>query len=248
MDAPKPYPVIRDIGLTAMLVSFAGDLSEAANRAALAYRVALEALGLEGVAETSTSLASVFVRFDPFVISHADLTDHLQGLIAGRDWYAAPLPGGRTLWRIPVVIGGDHGPEFEEAAELAGLSPDQARSEIADSRVRVLTLGFAPGQPYMGQLPEHWNIPRMTKLNPQVPGASLVVAIRQLIIFGGPAPTGWRHIGQTAFRCFRPDMSQPFALTPGDEVTFRAISSEELVDIAADNGDGDGGATREVLE
>ena len=247
MDAPKPYPVIRDIGLTAMLVSFAGDLSEAANRAALAYRVALEALGLEGVAETSTSLASVFVRFDPFVISHADLTDHLQGLIAERDWFAAPLPGGRTLWRIPVVIGGAHGPEFIQAAELAGLDPDQARAEIADARVRVLTLGFAPGQPYMGQLPDHWNIPRMTKLNPQVPGASLVVAIRQLIIFGGPAPTGWRHIGQTAFKCFRRNSDAPFALTPGDEVTFREISAGELDDIRASDQTGDGGATREVL-
>ena len=242
------YPKLRDIGLTGMLVSFAATLSEPANRAALAFRRAVEELTIDGVEETATSLASVFIRFDPFTVSHDALQAELRDLAASQDWMQAPLPDGRTLWRIPVVIGGDHGPEFEEAAELAGLSPDQARSEISDSRVRVLTLGFAPKQPYMGQLPEHWNIPRMTKLNPQVPGASLVVAIRQLIIFGGPAPTGWRHIGQTAFRCFRPDMSQPFALTPGDEVTFRAISSEELVDIAADNGDGDGGATREVLE
>ena len=113
--------------------------------------------------------------------------------------------------------------------------------------MRVLTLGFAPGQPYMGELPENWNIPRMSELNPQVPGGALVCAIRQLIIFAGPTPTGWRHIGQTAFDCFRPGSNQPFALTPGDEVTFSEISAVELDQIRADHTDGSGGATSEVL-
>ena len=248
MTAPNAFPMIRDIGLTAVLVSFSDQLSETANIAALAFRAAVQDLAIDGIEETSTSLASAFVRFDPFALTHEDLIAQLQTLLDSRDWMAADLPQGRTLWRIPVVIGGDHGPEFEEAATLAGLDPDQARAEIAAARVRVLTLGFAPGQPYMGQLPEHWNIPRMTKLNPQVPGASLVVAIRQLIIFGGPAPTGWRHIGQTAFRCFHPASDSPFALTPGDEVTFREISTAELEDIRATATDSNGGATREVLE
>lgn len=244
---PDVFQCIRDVGLTGKLVTFADTFSEPANRAALAFRAALNAQGWQGVEETATSLTSVFLRFDPLTLDHDTLNDRLKALIAQSDWFAAPLPTGRTLWRIPTVIGGAHGPQFEEAATAAGLNPGEARQQIAEARVRVLTIGFAPGQPYMGQLPPAWDIPRMTQLNPQVPGSSLVVAIRQLIIFAGPAPTGWRHIGQTAFKCFRPASEAPFALTPGDEVTFREIAPEELDDIIATDQTGDGGTTREAL-
>jgi len=245
--SPDTYPMIRDVGLTGKLVSFAGVFGDSANRAALAFRAALNAAGWEGISETATSLTSVFVRFDPLILSHDDLHTRLTELLAQSDWLTAPLPGGRKLWCIPTVIGGDHGPQFLDAAETAGLDAEQARHDIANARVRVLTLGFAPGQPYMGQLPPAWDIPRMTQLNPQVPGASLVVAIRQLIIFAGPAPTGWRHIGQTGFSCFRPQSKHPVALTPGDEVTFREITTEELDHIRATDTSGNGGATCEVL-
>lgn len=247
MAETERYPLIRDIGLTGKLVTFAARLSEPANRAALAFRAAVEAAGWDGVEETATTLASVFLRFDPLRLDHDALQARLAELLAGADWLAAPLPGGRTLWRIPVAIGGDHGPQFAEAAELAGLDEAVARDEIAAARVRVLTIGFAPGQPYMGELPAHWDMPRMTRLNPQVPGGALVTAIRQLIIFAGPAPTGWRHVGQTAFSCFRPSAAQPFALKPGDEVTFREIGAGELAHIRVTDRSGDGGATRETL-
>ncbi|MDJ0626735.1 MAG: carboxyltransferase domain-containing protein [Rhodobacter sp.] len=248
MDRPADsFPVIRDVGLTGILVTFSDTLTEAANRAALAFRAAVEAEGWPGVEETATSLTSVFLRFDPLTLEHDVFTGRLQGLIADRDWPAVPLPEGRSLWRIPVTLGGSYGPQFEEAAQAAGLSPEDAEASIAAARIRVLTIGFAPGQPYMGQLGPEWDIPRLTELTPRVPQGALIAAIRQLIIFQRPAPTGWRHIGQTAFRCYRPGTPEPFPLTPGDEVTFRLIGPEEYEAILDSDGTGDGGATREVL-
>lgn len=230
--------VVQDIGLTAKLVSFAG-ATDVANRAALAFRAAVEAADWPGVAETSSTLASAYVRFDPLVLSHDAIEARLHELLAQTDWGAQPLPQGRRLWQIPVVLGGAHGPQFAEAAALAGLTEAQAAEQILDARVRVLTLGFAPGQPYLGELPPQWDIPRMTTLNPQVPAHSLVVAIRQLIIFTGPAPTGWRHIGQTGFHNMQ---GGGFAFRPGDEVTFRAVLPDDLKEFGPD-----GGATVEAL-
>ena len=193
------------------------------------------------------SLASVYVQFDPLRIPGDRLKDRMSSLLAGKDWTAAPLPAGRKLWTIPAVLGGRHGPQFADAASVAGLDPDDARGQISAARLRVLTVGFAPGQPYMGELPASWDIPRLAELTPRVPGGALVVAIRQLIIFAGPTPTGWRHIGQTAFRCFRPESDSPFALTPGDEVGFRLIEADELDDIASADKTGDGGAEWEGI-
>ncbi|MFT7028190.1 MAG: KipI family sensor histidine kinase inhibitor [Paracoccaceae bacterium] len=230
-----------------MLVTFGDTLTEPANRAALACRAGLEAEGWDGVEETSASLTSVYLRFDPLHLSHAALTARLTAYLAGRDWYAAPLPGGRRLWRIPTVYGGEAGPQLADAAALAGMTPDAAIADLSAAQVRVLTIGFAPGQPYLGSLPPAWDLPRQTALTAQVPEGALVVAVRQFVLFASPSPTGWRTVGRTAFRSFRPDSDAPFPLRPGDEVTFSAVTPEEMARIRAEDRNGDGGASMRAL-
>lgn len=246
-DTARPdWPRLRPLGIDGLLVSFGDRLSEPANRAALAFRAALDAARLPGVEETTTSLASTYLRFDPFADDADRLTAAVTDLLSTRDWTKADLPHGRRLWHIPTVFGTDLAPQLAEAADLAGLTPDQAIKSISETRVRVQTIGFAPGQPYLGELPEAWNIPRQTGLTPKVPIGALTVAIRQLVLFAVNAPTGWRHIGQTAFQPFQPDSDNPFVLNPGDEVYFDPITPDDYKRLKA-TGPG-GGATWESLE
>jgi KipI family sensor histidine kinase inhibitor len=243
-DGPA-YPQIRTVGTDGLLVSFAEGLSEPANRAALAFRAAVEAADLPGLLETSASLVSAYLRFDLGVSDHAAMVRALEALLAAQDWTSAPLPGGRKLWRIPTVYGTDLAPQLDEAAAAAGLTAEAAIASISNARVRVQTIGFAPGMPYLGELPPEWAIPRQTELTGKVPAGGLCVAIRQLVLFPVDTPTGWRHIGQTAFSLFRPDDAEPFALRPGDEAQFIPATAAEL---ATMRGSGpDGGATYEVL-
>lgn len=243
----RVFPRIATVGLTGLLIQFSDVMSEAANRAALAFRAAMTAQNWPEVAETSSTLTSAFVRFDPLTCSHDTMTARIAELLEARDWYQAALPEGRRHFRIPCVFGTDLAPQFDEAAELAGLGTQEALASLQAARPRVLTIGFAPGQPYTGELGPEWNIPRQSSLTPMVPAGALVIAIRQLIIFTGPAPTGWRHIGQTAFRNFRPEAESPFALTPGDELSFVAITPAELAAIERSDTSGNGGADVEVL-
>ncbi len=239
------FPRIGRVGLDGLLVSFGDSLSEAGNRAALAFRAAVERATPEGVEETSTSLVSVFLRLDALHTDPAAVAREMQTLLDSRDWYAEALPEGRRLWRIPTVYGTDLAPQLAEAAGEAGLSPEAAATEIAATRVRVQTIGFAPGQPYLGELPEHWNIPRQQALTDRVPVGALVLAIRQLVLFSVTTPTGWRHVGQTAFRLFRPEAEAPFVLRPGDEVIFEAVTREQYEHLCESGPDG--GATREAI-
>lgn len=238
------WPQIRTAGYDGFLISFADRLSEPANRAALAFRDAVERAGWDAVRESSTSLVSAYLRFDPLCCSHEDMRSVLVGLVRQRDWFAAPLPAGRRLWHVPTVFGGDHGPQLAEAADAAGLSETEAIDSLSRTQVRVQTIGFAPGMPYLGALPEAWDIPRLTRITAEVPAAGLCVAIRQLVLFPVATPTGWRHIGQTRFRLFRPEADRPFVLRPGDEVLFHAVTPKEL---ARFEGDPDGGATSEDI-
>lgn len=223
------FPLIRRAGLNGLLVSFAASLEEPSNRAALAFCNALEALALAGVTETMASLASVFVRFNPDQLPHEQLEARLQNLLAERNWWQAPLPAGRRFWRVPTVYGTDLAPQLAEAADAAGMSETQAIDSLGSARVRVLAIGFAPGQPYLGSLGPEWNLPRQTALTPMVPRGALVQAICQFVLFATSAPTGWRHVGQTGLTLFQPDADDPFALRPGDEMQFEPVSRGDFI-------------------
>lgn len=230
----QAMPRIRTAGVDGMLVTFGDSLSEPANRAALAFRAEIERQAWEGVEESTTSLVSAYLRFDPLHLGHAELKRKLVTLLAERDWYEAPLPSGRRLWRIPAVFGSDLGPQLEQAAQAADVSPEQAVKDFTETRVRVQTIGFAPGQPYLGELPEAWNIPRQSTLTSRIPEGALAVAIRQLVLFSVSTPTGWQHVGQTAIRLFDPDAEEPFLLRPGDEVEFVETDAETLSNMRSD--------------
>ena len=240
----ETFPRIAPLGEAALLVRFAPALDDDANRACVAFRAALEADPVPGVIETASSLGSVLVRIDG---DAGAVEAALRDRLSAEDWARVPPPP-RRIWAIPCSYGGEDGPQLAEVAERAGMSPEAAKDALSSARVRVLALGFAPGMPYLGILPEIWDLPRQTGLTPKVPEGALVVAVRQFVLFGTTAPTGWRQVGLTAFGCFVPDRARPIALSPGDEVTFPSVSPRELRDRAAADPEGHGGATCEVVE
>ncbi|PRY74771.1 KipI family sensor histidine kinase inhibitor [Yoonia maritima] len=231
------------LGVDGVLVRFARILTDEANSQALAFRAQVIHAELLGVTEVASSLTSVRVGFDPQRTNRADITQHIVDLLERPEKQDS---GPRRLWRIPVAFGPAHAPQLAQAAELAGVTQEQAVKEITSQRMRVIALGFAPGQPYLGMLPPHWDIPRQSELTPKMPNGALVVAVRQLIIFAADAPTGWRHIGQTAFRVYQPDAPEPFAFNPGDAVEFCAVADSELIALQ-NRTDTNGGATCKVL-
>jgi inhibitor of KinA len=126
---------------------------------------------------------------------------------------------------------------------MAGLDAEAAAEAICPSaRLRVLAIGFAPGQPYLGELPERWALPRQTGLTPEVPEGAVTVAVRQVVLFANPSPTGWRWVGRTAFRCFRPERPRPpFRCAPGTKCCFDAVTPEAMARIR-------GGGSRRAAE
>ncbi|EBA15326.1 allophanate hydrolase family protein [Roseobacter sp. SK209-2-6] len=244
MALSPDWPRISALGFDGFLVSFGEHLTEAANRAALAFRDALERESWPSARESSASLVSAYLRFDPLRQGHAEIRALLQDLLARQDWYQAPLPRGRRLWHVPAVFGDTAAPQLGEAAAAAGFTPQEAIASLTERPVRIQTIGFAPGQPYLGELAPEWDIPRQTELTRQIPAGALAVAIRQLVLFPMPTPTGWRHVAQTAFQLFRPLGQDPFLLRPGDEIRFEPLEEQALPRLQQDP---DGGARFEVI-
>lgn len=243
MSDPESSPDIHPLGVDGVLVRFAPALMETANQRALAFREQLAEMNLRGVTEIASSLVSVRVGFDPTATTRDAVTAAVHAACADLD---AAVASPKRRWDIPVAFGHDHAPQLAEAADLAGVTPEQAVAEIEAQTLRVIAIGFAPGQPYLGMMPPHWDIPRQTSLTEKMPNGALVAAVRQLIIFAADAPTGWRHIGQTTFRVYQPDTDDPFPLAPGDAVRFCRVSDSEFATLRQ-NRDTNGGARCTVL-
>ncbi len=218
MNTPRIFPQ----GVDGLLVRFGDTLDDETNARALQF--ANVAAGLDGVLEAAGGLTSVYVRFDPMV-GRASVEQAVTAALED-EGQAEAQPS--RLWTVPCCFAGDHAPQLAEAAQLAGVTTDKAIAELCADPVRVMAIGFAPGQPYLGLLPDHWNIPRQTNLTAEVPQGALTVAVRQLVLFANPSPTGWRQVGRTGFRCFDLDRPEAFALKPGDLMQFEAVSAVEF--------------------
>ncbi len=234
-------------GDSGLIVEFGDRLDVRINNAVLAFDARLRRAAIEGVSETAPTIASVLIRFDPLALPLERLEGELDTLLAEADWLAAPPPEGRKRWRIPALYGGEAGPDLAETADLIGVDEAALVREHAESVQRVLMLGFAPGFAYLGQLPERWDLPRLTKPKPQVPPGSLSVAVRQSTFTATTIPTGWRTIACSPFLSFDLSRDPAFLLEPGDEVAFEPIEPADFPGLRERATAGEEIATFEIL-
>lgn len=241
--APPPGPQILPLGLDGVLLRFSTQFSQAANGAARSLAADLQANPLPGQLDCAPALASVVLRFDRAQTDLAAVQAALAARLA-RPAPGAPLrPAGR-LWRVPAAFGGARGAQLAEVAHLLGQPQERLVQTLCATELSVLAIGFAPGQPYLGLMPPDWDLPRQPGLTPRVPPGTIVTALRQIVLFAQASPTGWRALGQCAFRPFQPDAATPFPLAPGDRLRFAAVSEPELAALEA-SGDPMGGARAE---
>jgi len=121
---------------------------------------------------------------------------------------------------IPVVYGTAAGPDLGEVARHAGLSEKQVVELHSSIDYVVWFLGFQPGFPYLGGLPEQLATPRRDEPRLQVPAGSVGIGGAQTGIYPLATPGGWQLIGHTPLPLFDPDRNEPVLLRPGDTVRF----------------------------
>jgi len=121
---------------------------------------------------------------------------------------------------IPVVYGGAGGPDLGEVARHAGLSEKQVVELHSSIDYVVWFLGFQPGFPYLGGLPEQLATPRRAEPRLQVPAGSVGIGGAQTGIYPLVSPGGWQLIGHTPLPLFDSKRDEPVLLRPGDTVRF----------------------------
>ena len=121
---------------------------------------------------------------------------------------------------IPVIYGGEQGPDLTEVARLSGFTPKQVVELHASVDYVVWFLGFQPGFPYLGGLPASLVMPRRAEPRLKVPAGSVGIGGQQTGIYPLSTPGGWQLIGRTSLPLFSPNREEPILLRPGDTVRF----------------------------
>jgi 5-oxoprolinase (ATP-hydrolysing) subunit B len=207
--------VIRPFGEAALLV-------ELPSLAAVhALTASLDARPIAGILEAVPGLETLLVELDP--AGDADPTAIARELEARASAIGdTPTVGGRHR-AIPVVYGGEFGPDLEEVARLTGLEPSDVTRRHAATEFSVEVLGFAPGWAYLGGLPAELEVPRLATPRTTTPPGSVAIAGPQTGIYPAALPGGWRVIGRTPITLFDPMRDPPAYFAPGDRVRFEPI-------------------------
>ena len=74
---------------------------------------------------------------------------------------------------MPVCYESQYAPDLAEVAERSGLDIDGVIALHSGTRYHIYMIGFVPGFPYMGDLPEPLALPRRKDPRLRVPAGSV---------------------------------------------------------------------------
>ena len=227
--ANVPSPRFLPQGDAALIVEFGDRIDPALNARVMALAAALRERPIDGVTECVPTFRSLAVHYDPLRLDHADLATRLRAVVAGlRD--VAPR---RRRVTIPACYEDELAPDLPDVAARTGLAPAEVVRLHAGAGYAVFMLGFLPGFPYMGVLPERLHLPRLTTPRLRVPPRSLAIAMGMTAIYPLESPGGWRLVGTVPVDLFAIEADPPALLRPGDRVRFRPVDRTEFDDLRA---------------
>jgi inhibitor of KinA len=232
-----PRMEITPLGDSAVILRVCDDLvtpSPESLQLVLETLAALKAAAMPGVIELAPTYTTIGAFFDPVVVAG----------IAGPevnpiDWFRARITDvvGKTkiphskqspLIEIPVCYDAEFGCDLEDVASHTGLSVSEIIRIHSSAEYRVHFVGFTPGFPYLGGLPNELATPRRSQPRKRVTQGSVAIGGSQTGIYPTASPGGWNIIGRTPLRLFSPLKDPPAQLRGGDTVRFRAITREEF--------------------
>ena len=215
---------IRFCGDRAVTVVFEQKISPEVNADVCGFTARFSELNMSGVIEIVPTYSAVTIHFDPLVLDAEVLVDSVEKILDGRGGEAQAE--GETVV-IPVVYGGEYGPDIDNVCQHTGLSREEVIARHSGREYLIYMLGFTPGFPYMGGMDETIATPRLKTPRTAIPAGSVGIAGAQTGVYPIQSPGGWQLIGRTPLKLFDMDRPDPFLLRAGQKVVFRPISEEE---------------------
>ena len=225
LEAVTAYnePRFLPAGDQAIVVELGDAIDPAINGRVHALLHAVEGESLAGVRDLVPSYRSLLVNYDPLGTSVEDLRTRLRDIHAGLD---ATAPESARTVLLPTLYGGDYGTDLDFVAENAGMPADEVVRTHSGVDYPVYMMGFTPGFPYLGGMPDALATPRLSAPRTSIPAGSVGIAESQTGVYPVESPGGWRLIGRTPLDLFDARRDPPALLAAGDKVRFVPLANE----------------------
>lgn len=200
--------------LEGFYVGFGTELNRGDNLRLHALHRALRGDLLGGVTDLYPGYVNLYVEYDAGQTDRTTVCQWVRGhLAAAQDM---PLPAGRPV-ELPVRYDGE---DLGEVARRTGLSEREVIHLHTQPDYHVYAVGFTPGFPFLGEVPEALRLPRRDTPRMKVPFNAVAVANAQSCVYVLPSPGGWHVLGTALTTVYDPNREAPFLLSPGDTIRF----------------------------
>lgn len=211
-------------GDTALIVSFGEDVDEAVNKRVFSLFKEIEKSQLEGVIEAVPTYRDLCIIYNPLKLTAGLLQEMCHKILAD---LKDEEEGLRKVVQVPVVYGGEYGPDLDYIARVHDMTPREVVDLHSAVEYRVYMVGFAPGFPYLGGLDERLHTPRREIPNPRVLSGSVGIGGKQTCVLTITGPSGWWYIGRTPLVFADVEKEDPILVKPGSYIKFNPIKPEE---------------------
>lgn len=211
----------------AITIEFSQEISEDANMHVIEMQHAIESNPFKGFIECVAAYASLTVYFNNQV-SALDVRAQLMDFYASQseNIKSGFTKNNKQTIIIPVCYDPALGVDLPWVSNHLNLSEKEIISLHTSNAFRVYMVGFIPGFPYMGTLPQQLEMPRKQTPSMKIPMGSVAIAGKQTGIYPAEVPGGWYVIGRTPLKMFDKTKEPCCFLKAGDAVQFKAISLE----------------------
>ena len=215
-------------GDSAIAVEFGREIDLNINNQVAAMRTVIEAAidegKLKGIVELVPTYGSLLVVYDQLAVGYVGLIEQLKILAEGLEGVEIP---DREVVEIPVVYGGEYGPDLGIVAQLNSLSEDEVIKRHSEAEYPIYMLGFVAGFPYLGGMDKSIAAPRKQTPRLKIPAGSVGIAGQQTGIYSVESPGGWQIIGRTPLKLYDADGEKPILLRAGQSIRFKPITEAE---------------------
>lgn len=219
---------IKSIGDKGLVIIFEYKIDIKVNQKVKALKDAIDKKNIKGVIETVMSYNELALYYRPELIRYKNLKLIVEETYSS---LKEEIDVNRTGIEVPVVYGGEYGPDLQEVADYEGLTVEEVIKKHTETYGYVYAIGSMPGTPYIGADNETFKIPRRKRPRLSAPARSMVIQTNQTTLLPVDQPTGWNIIGSTPIEIFDAVKENHCTLNPGMWVKFNYITQKEYDEI-----------------
>ena len=221
---------INDASENSIIVYFGSETSDSISNQINAFCIHMKTNYQTYIIDLISSYASVLLIFDVPNISHSEIKRIVRASLAKLEKSSkkSGVSEEKQVITLPVLYGGENGPDLSTIAKNAGISEREVISIHESKPYLVYAIGFAPGFAYLGEVDPKIATPRLETPRQMVPEGAVAIADRQTAVYPAESPGGWNIIGICPIPMFN-SLSPPYMpVSVGDTVKFESIDENQF--------------------